>query len=331
MGRFLNVGIIQMPLSEDTAENLRYLAQKAEALMGGYHRPELVVGVEGGIGFNTPQPIPGPITEYLSKIARKHAVYFIPGTMWESHAGLGEGQFYNSAPVFNPRGELIAVYRKMAPWRPFESRSAPGREYVVFDIPEKDTKIGVQICYDLNFPEISRNETLLGAEVLIKLTEDPEELYLFNKPLHYTRALENQAYLVSTNGAGYFANFAVYGNSLVISPEGKLLWEAGQVETIATVTLDLDLVKRCRDYGTGFLDHYLKHLGQYNFPQPFAGKIGSAPVYHMLSPAPDDIEAYDTKAREMGFGSLAKRYENDNEDESMEQYRKSLQEFLDKQ
>lgn len=200
MGRFLNVGIIQMPLSEDTRENLSYIAKKVDDVMGGYHRPELVVGVEGGIGFDTPQPIPGPITDFLAKIAQKHEIYFIPGTMWESHAELESGMFYNSAPVFNPKGELIAVYRKMAPWRPFESESAPGKEYVVFDIPEKETKIGVQICYDLNFPEISRNETLMGAEVLIKLTEDPEELCIFNKMYHYVRALENQAYLVSTNG-----------------------------------------------------------------------------------------------------------------------------------
>lgn len=330
MGRFLNIGIIQMPLSEDTAENLQYIAQKVDALMSGYHRPELVVGVEGGIGYNTPQAIPGPITDFLAKIAQKHGIYFIPGTMWEIHADLEEGMFYNAAPVFNPQGELIAVYRKMAPWRPFESASAPGKEYVVFDIPEKETKIGVQICYDLNFPEISRNEALMGAEVLIKLTEDPEELYLFNKPLHYARALENQAYLVSTNGVGPSAFFGIYGDSLVINPEGKLLWEAGQVETIATVTLDLDLVKRCRDFGTGFLDHYIKHLGQYNFPMPFAGRTGSAPVYDTLSPAPDNIEAYDEKAREMGFGGLGKQNENDGA-AAMEQYRRSLQEFLEKE
>ena len=62
---------------------------------------------------------------------------------------------------------------------------------MVFDIPEKKTKVGVQICYDLNFPEISRNETLMGAEVLVKLTMDPQELYKLNEHYHYVRALEN--------------------------------------------------------------------------------------------------------------------------------------------
>ena len=91
------------------------------------------------------------------------------------------GQFYNAAPIFGPDGRLIDVYRKMAPYRPAEP-AVPGRRYVVFDIPEKQTKVGVQICYDLNFPEISRNETLMGAEVLVKLTMDPTELYQINKP-----------------------------------------------------------------------------------------------------------------------------------------------------
>lgn len=60
---------------------------------------------------------------------------------------------------------------------------------MVFDIPEKKTKVGVQICYDLNFPEISRNETLMGTEVLVKLMMDPQELYKLNEHYHYLRHL----------------------------------------------------------------------------------------------------------------------------------------------
>ena len=108
----------------------------------------------------------------------------------------------------------------------------PGREYMVFDIPEKKTKVGVQICYDLNFPEISRNETLMGAEVLVKLTMDPQELYKLNEHYHYVRALENQAYLVCTNGTGFFGSHHLYGHSQIISPEGHCIWEAGETPTI---------------------------------------------------------------------------------------------------
>ena len=291
MGRFLNVGIIQMPVTTDTAENLRFLEEKTESIMKGFHRPELVIGVES-IAACTPQPIPGRMTDYLGGIAKRHGIYYIPGTFAEIAPELPDIVTYNTAVVFNPQGEIVGRYRKMAPWRPSEAYSAPGREYLVFDIPEKETKIGVQICYDLNFPEISRNETLMGAEVLVKLTMDPQELYLINKHLHYARALENQAYLVSTNGTGFFHDIHLYGNSMVVSPEGNLVWEAGQEPAICTVTLDLDLVERCRQKGTLFVDHYLKHLYEYNFPMPFAGDFQRAPLLKRLGKAPGNAKEY---------------------------------------
>lgn len=308
MGRFLNVGIIQMPVGNDTAVNLKYIEDKTEELMSAYHKPELIVGVECMESF-TPQYIPGPMTDFFSKIAKKHEIYFIPGTMYEKSDELPEGMCYNTAPIFNPKGELIDKYSKMAPWRPAEQFAVPGRRYVVFDIPEKNTKVGVQICYDLNFPEISRNETLMGAEVLIKITLDPQELYGLNKHVHYTRALENQAYLVSTNAVGFFNGAHMYGNSLVISPEGNTIWEAGQEESIATVTLDLDLVKRSREYGTLFLDHYMQHLREYNFPMPFAQDISKAPLFENLRPAPRTVAEYEKDVKEVGVGTIGKKNE----------------------
>jgi len=322
MGRFLNVGIIQMPVSKDTAVNLDYMQKKVKDLMCSYHRPELIVGVEGGIGYFTPEEIPGPITDYLGQIARENKIYFIPGTMYEEKDGL----VYNAAPVFNPEGKLIAVYRKMAPWRPAEDAAAPGREYVVFDIPEKKTKVGVQICYDLNFPEISRNETLMGAEVLVKITMDPEELYHLNKPVHYTRALENQAYLVSTNGVGVFGGTNLYGNSLVINPEGHLLWEAGAHETVATVTMDLDLVSRSREYGTIFMDHYLQHLREYAFPMPYSNDVASAPLYQSLEPAPKNVAEYESQVKKIGALNVG---ESSMEEIKSEELKRKLDFFLD--
>lgn len=306
MGRFLNVGIIQMPCSKNTVENLEHIEEKTTQLMQGYHKPDLVLGVECIEAF-TPDTIPGEMTRFFSGIAKKHGIYFIPGTMYEIDSSLPQGRFYNTAVVFNPKGQLIGKYRKMAPWRPGEDAAAPGREYLVFDIPEKDTKIGVQICYDLNFPEISRNETLMGAEVLVKLTMDPQELFKLNQHIHYARALENQAYLVSTNGTGYFGSTHLYGHSHVITPEGNCLWEAEQEECICTVTLDLDLVRRCRKYGTIFMDHYLKHLFEYNFPMPYAEDFRQAPLFKELGTAPANAKEYDANISEIMVNPLGKR------------------------
>lgn len=325
MGRFLNVGILQMPVSADTAANLAYMEEQIARLMSGVHKPELVVGVEC-IECFTPEYIPGPMTHYFAEIAKKYEIYFIPGTIYEKSDELPEGMFYNSAPIFNPQGELVDVYRKMAPWRPSEAFAAPGKRYVVFDIPEKQTKVGVQICYDLNFPEISRAEMLMGAEVLVKLTMDPQELYLLNEHIHYARALENQAYLVSTNGVGFYNNCSLYGHSQVIDPQGKLLWEGEQAEAIATVTLDLDLVSRCRRYGTMFLDHYVQHLRDYALPPiPYSDDFAKAPVYKNLPAAPANVYEYEADMREIGACRLGKLTEMAPDLEKLE---RNLREFL---
>lgn len=310
MGRFLNVGIVQMPVTADTAENFRFLEEKTNNLMKSFHKPELVVGVESIASF-TADTIPGKVTDYFSKIAKKHGIYFIPGTISETSPDLPEGICYNTAVVFNPRGELIAKYRKMAPWRPAEQFTAPGGDYCVFEIPEKRTKIGVQICYDLNFPEISRNETLMGAEVLVKLTMDPQELYALNKHLHFARALENQAYLVSTNGTGFFNAIHLYGNSMVVSPEGNLVCEAGETSSAFTVTLDLDLVERCRQKGTLFLDHYLRHLYEYRFPMPYAADVRQAPLFRHMEAAPQNPDAYDKNIQDVFENPIGTRAPKD--------------------
>ena len=63
MVRFLNVGILQMPVSPSLEENQAYIAARLEELMNGYHKPELVVGVEW-IGMYAAGPIPGPATNF---------------------------------------------------------------------------------------------------------------------------------------------------------------------------------------------------------------------------------------------------------------------------
>lgn len=324
MGRFLNVGIIQMPCGGETAANLAYIEEKTERLMQSHHKPDLVVGVECMEVF-TPETIPGPISDFFASIAKKHHIYFIPGSMYEIDKSLPQGRFYNTAPVYDPEGKLIGKYRKMAPWRPGEDAAVPGREYLVFDIPEKKTKVGVQICYDLNFPEISRNETLMGAEVLVKLTMDPQELFKLNEHIHYARALENQAYLVCTNGTGFFGSTHLYGHSQVITPEGNCVWEAEQEETICTVTLDLDLVDRCRKYGTIFMDHYMKHLFEYNFPMPYGDDFTKAPLYEQLGIAPRNADEYEKNVAAVIENPIGRRASASME---VEDWKKNLDEFL---
>jgi predicted amidohydrolase len=298
MGRYLNVGVIQMPVGTDTQKNLAFLERALEKLMLNPRKPDLVVGCES-IALDLGEPIPGPQSDKWAAMAKEYGIYFIPGSMGEWDEGLNrEGPYYNTAPVCGPDGRLVTKYRKMAPYRPLEN-GIPGDRYCVFEIPERKAKIGLQICYDLNFPEISRNEALLGAEVLVKITLDPSELRRINRYLHFARAIENQAYMVSVNATGeYMANLN-YGNSVVIDPEGLLIWEAGESPCNAVITLDLDAVTRVRRYGSVHMDHYLQHLRDYDFPMPFAGHIGDAPVFEGLESTCRDMEQYIAARNEM--------------------------------
>ena len=106
MSRFLNVGIIQMPVIEDTVVNYRYLEDALDRIMSGYHKPELVVGVECLQSY-TPESIPGPSSDYFASLAKKHQIYLIPGTVYEYDDKLPEGVFYNTAPIYDPEGNLI--------------------------------------------------------------------------------------------------------------------------------------------------------------------------------------------------------------------------------
>ena len=166
--RFLNVSIMQHTITADLDTNLRVIEESVENLMMGYVRPELIVGVEFGIS-KLPITMEDGAIQFLSSLAKKHRVYLVPGTFAEKAEGLKDGEAYNTCPVFGPDGTLLCRYRKKVPFRPGEM-SAPSNEtedYCIFEIQEKGITVGLQICYDQFFPEISRTLALKGAELML--------------------------------------------------------------------------------------------------------------------------------------------------------------------
>lgn len=297
--------------------------------MGGYHKPELVVGVEAITPGYAEQIPDGPLTQFFCQLAKQYGIYLIPGSIGEK----SDDKIFNTATFINPHGKVVGKYRKATPWHPAESHASPGGvdgNMPVFDIPEKNTKVGIQICYDINFPEISRNQALLGAEVLIKLTMDPEELRITNNLFHEVRAIENQAYMVCTNGVGQFLENSLYGHSMVVSPEGRRIWEAENAPTISCITLDLDQVSRASEYGTLFRDHYLKHVKEFNINRMFNDDIASAPVYKTLSEVPKNSAEYQERFNAnfglIGYGK-GKEYPFSPGDNGLQEYLSTKQDL----
>lgn len=298
--RTLNVSVIQMPVL-DTAQALEYLDRALQTLCASYIRPELVVGAEFGIS-SRPQPIPGPVTDYMGALAKKYGVYFIPCTMAERAEDLGEGQYYNACPVYAPDGRMLAVYRKMVPFWPAE-RSSPGPTdgYCLFEIPEKNLKVGLMICYDQYFPEIARTLTLMGAELLLCPALEPAEFNYVSGLIPRVRAMENEAYFVWTCSAGVGPRITFSGNSIIAGPSGEVIYQAGEAPTVFTKTLDLDEVRRKRISGE---DQHLNSLRRFSVDYPFAGRLDRAPVFRDLLPLTEDRAQYRRRLEELGEAPL---------------------------
>ena len=205
------------------------------------------------------EPIPGPLTERLCALARKTGQWLVPGSMYEQEGD----KLYNTAVVISPMGEIVAKYRKMFPWLPYESGTTPGDQFCVFDIPNIG-RFGLCICYDMWFPEVARTLAWMGVEVILQptlTTTSDRELELI---MCRANALFNQCYFISVNGIGTWGG----GRSTMIDPEGRVLQEASANQTILTEIIDLDHVTRTREYGTLGLAQTLKQLrdSEHKFP-----------------------------------------------------------------
>ncbi len=93
----------------------------------------------------------------------RYGIWLIPGSMFEK---LPDGRIFNTSVVINPQGEIVAKYSKMFPFRPYEAGISAGTEFCVFDVPDVG-RFGLSICYDIWFPETTRQLTSQGVEVLL--------------------------------------------------------------------------------------------------------------------------------------------------------------------
>lgn len=299
MSNYLNIGIMQNSGSIYYEPSLERMEREIENLMHSLNTPHIVVASEMALGLRWDNghdqkaglnklydTVPGTITERLSKLAKEYGIYLIPGSMAEYVNDDGKELLYNTIPIFGPDGALIDKYRKMCPYYPVEEAVTKGDRYVVIDIPEKNTKVGSMNCHDWCFPEMARNLTLMGAELLLRPAVDPEGLYEMCRHVPSVRAFENQAYFLSVNMAGKFSGNYSYGHSMLAGPDGRIIYEAGSDEIHVSLAVDMDYIKDARRNGTNNTEQLLRQLPYFNPPMPYADNLGQAPLFENL-PTPD--------------------------------------------
>lgn len=188
------------------------------------------------------EPLDSELAQRLGRIARNAEAWLIPGSVCE--AGSGD-ELFNTALVFAPDGSLAGTYRKVFPWRPFESYT-PGDRFVTVDIGGV-CQLGISICYDAWFPEVSRHLAWMGADIVVNIVKTTTPDRAQELVLARANSIVNQVFTVSVNCAGPVG----MGRSVVVDPEGEVLDESpGDAPYVLCQQLDPGQVERVRERGT---------------------------------------------------------------------------------
>lgn len=242
---------VQLCAGSDKTANLeaaeRLVATAVERGAGLVVLPE-VFSWRGAPGdeFSGAELVPGPTTNLCAQMARRHGIHLLAGSILESVAG--ERKSYNTSLLFDPRGELLARYRKAhlfdveIPGRVSvrESDARLRGAEIVTAATELGT-IGLTVCYDLRFPELYRALTFAGAQIVCipsAFTFPTGAAHW--EPLLRARAIENQVYVIAANQFGRTPRGTLdYGSSMIIDPWGTVVARAGEGEGVITAEIDL--------------------------------------------------------------------------------------------
>lgn len=265
----VKVGIVQMSCSADKQANLQKAIEKVKEAAGKGAQivclQELFTSlyfcdVEDYDNFRLAEPIPGPSSEALGKIAKDLGVVII-ASLFEKRT---QGLYHNTTAILDADGTYLGKYRKMhIPDDPTYYEKfyfTPGDlGYKVFNT--KFAKIGVLICWDQWYPEASRITALMGAEILFYPTaigwatsqdEDTNiEQYNAWQTIQRSHSVANGLHVVSVNRVGLEQEGAMkfWGGSFIANPFGSIIYRAShENEEVHVEELDLDKTDRYRTH-----------------------------------------------------------------------------------
>lgn len=255
----IKVGLVQMSCVADKEANMeKAIAKIREAKSKGAQivcLQELFTSLyfcdeEDYDQFALAEPVPGPSTDKLARIAKEESMVII-ASLFEKRA---QGLYHNTTAVLNEKGEYLGKYRKMhIPDDPNYYEKfyfTPGDlGYKVFDT--QYGKLGVLICWDQWYPEAARITSLMGADILFYPTaigwataqdeETNSEQYNGWQTIQRSHAVANGVHVVSVNRVGLEQDgrMKFWGGSFVSNPFGRILYQASHTEEeVAVVEID---------------------------------------------------------------------------------------------
>lgn len=250
----LTLALIQMSVTTDKEENLRRACEavRKAGKVDIAVLPEMFCCPYDSACFRAyGEEQGGTVYQTLAALAREQGIYLVGGTMPE----LENGSVYNTCYVFDPEGKCIARHRKThlfdidveggQSFRESDTLSA-GRDVTTFETPWG--VMGVCVCFDFRFPELSRLMALRGAQVIFV----PAAFNMTTGPAHWEllfrqRAVDEQCFTVGCAPARDMnASYHSWGHSIVCSPWGDVLHRCEETETTLIAKLDMSLVPSIR-------------------------------------------------------------------------------------
>jgi predicted amidohydrolase len=189
------------------------------------------------------EEIPGYTTNILKEESKKYGMW-ISAPILEKYGKC----FYSTLVLIGPRGDVLCLHRKAHLWinepRQENEVLTPGEKFEVTKV--NDSTIGAMIDADMDFPETARILALKGAEIFL-IPLSAEKIYLnVIRLVPVVRAIDNVAYVITTNRLGHSDGFEYAGGSMIISPLGEILSSINNEEGIITAILDLESLRKWR-------------------------------------------------------------------------------------
>ena len=191
------------------------------------------------------EPNDSELIKQLQQAAKVGNFWLHGGTFVER---LPDGGMSNTAVLINPAGEIVSFYRKIHLYG-FDHGEAILLNRGTQIVTAQDTPIGhvgLAICYDLRFPELFRGMGDAGVETILISSGWPTPRINHWRVLNQARAIENQSWVIACNEVGPNGDITLGGHSMVISPRGEIIAEAGTSEEVLYADIDLTQVAEFR-------------------------------------------------------------------------------------
>ncbi|MFG2619550.1 carbon-nitrogen hydrolase family protein [Streptomyces sp. NPDC048507] len=234
----------------DTAENLKRLdeaaARAAQAGAGLLVTSEMFLTGYALDLQDIPalaEPADGPSAVAIGEIARRHGVAVLYG--YPERAG--GGAVFNAAQLIGADGTALANYRKTHLFGGFEQDAFTPGDTPVVQADLGGLRVGIMICYDVEFPENVRAHALAGTDLLLVPTAQMHPFQFVAEQLVPVRAFENQMYIAYVNRTGPEGEFEFVGLSCLANPDGVTRTRAGRGEEMVFGEVDPELLAASRE------------------------------------------------------------------------------------